>query len=51
MLKPNPNDQFYADYDEESCAYCVFGTESGFAYASYATQEEAEMDAEQRGVK
>lgn len=41
-------DQFYADYDENSQLYCVFGTETGKAYSSYASQEEAEEDAKKR---
>ena len=37
---------FYADFDEESGMWCVFGTESGFAYYSYADKESADERAE-----
>ena len=33
---------FYVEYDEETGLYCVFGTESGFAYYSFASQADAE---------
>jgi len=41
---------YFAEYDEESGAYCVFHTDikSGFAYASYSTMMEAERDADSR---
>ena len=35
------NGEFYASYDEESGGWCVFGTESGFAYESYSDPEQA----------
>ena len=45
MLKPNT--QFYADYDEDTASYCVFDTEDGKAWRSYATREQAEQKAEE----
>lgn len=39
--KLDKNGDFYADYDASSGLWCVFGTESGFAYGSYASEEEA----------
>lgn len=39
------NGDFYADLDEETSLYCVFGTESGFAYSSHADQYSAEQNA------
>lgn len=32
---------FVAEYDDKSGAYCVFGVDTGKAYASYASREEA----------
>lgn len=41
---------FYSDYDENTNIYCVFHTDmpDGFAYASYASEEEAEKNAIER---
>ncbi len=39
------DDAFYADLDEESGLYCVFGNQSGHAYGSYASLEEAKTTA------
>ncbi len=36
---------FYGDWDEESGSYVVFGDNSGFGYASFATQEQADHHA------
>ncbi len=33
---------FYADLDEGSNLYCVFGSESGFAYSSFMDKNVAE---------
>lgn len=38
--------EFYADYDEESAAYGVFGIETGFCYASYSDSEKAKSKAD-----
>lgn len=43
--------EFYSELDEESELYCVFGSDSGFAYASYASEEEAERDANTRNER
>lgn len=32
---------FYSDFDDESGLYCVFGDNSGFAYHSFASSNEA----------
>lgn len=46
--------EYYAEYDEESGLFCVFNTddvgkkESGFAFSSWATMEQAEKDAIER---
>jgi hypothetical protein len=59
MKDPNPNmnrleafkmdrntqGAFYAELDEDSGLFCVFGVESGFAYASYADEGEAQQKA------
>lgn len=37
----NYYEPFYADLDEDTQMYCVFGCESGFAYSSWATEEQA----------
>ena len=36
---------FYGDWDEKSGMYVVFGDNSGFGYASYATQQQADAKA------
>jgi hypothetical protein len=41
-------DPFYAELDEDTNLYCVFGVQSGFAYASYADMTEAEREANRR---
>jgi hypothetical protein len=33
---------FYVEFNNESGAYCVFGDNSGFAYAAYVSSVEAE---------
>jgi hypothetical protein len=39
--------EFYEDFDEESGLWCVFGSETGHAYASYSDEEEARSKAEE----
>lgn len=39
--------EYYADYDEDTAFYCVFGTEDGKAYASYAAECQARSKAEE----
>lgn len=34
----------YIDLDQETNQWCAFGSESGFAYASYSCQDHAEQD-------
>ncbi len=36
---------FYADWDDEAGAYGVFGTESGFCYATFSDKGDAEDQA------
>lgn len=33
---------FYVEFDNDSGAYCVFGDNSGFAYASFAAEQSAQ---------
>lgn len=40
------NTEYYADYDEDSQSHCVFGKNNGKAYASFATKEQAENEAD-----
>ena len=35
-------EQVYVDLDDETGCWCLFGTETGHAYASFADREEAE---------
>ena len=44
--RPQKGEEVYAEYDEDSGEYCVFGTESGFAYESYSSMRQAERAAE-----
>ncbi len=44
-MKTKKDDDFYAEYDEETGLYCVFGNNTGFAYASYADKGEAQEHA------
>jgi hypothetical protein len=48
VLKVNRygDDAFYADWDEDTALFCVFGNESGRAYSSYAGMEQAEARVE-----
>lgn len=34
--------EYYAEYDEDVGEWCVFGTESGFCYATFMSQRQAE---------
>ena len=36
---------FYADYDEDTALWCVFGVHSGFAYSNHCGYPEAERAA------
>jgi len=42
--------EYFVDYDEESGSYCIFHTDykTGFAFASYASEQEAEKNAKER---
>lgn len=42
MDKKEGKDAFYVDYDDSVGGYCVFGTESGFAYDSCGDKDEAQ---------
>lgn len=35
----------YVAYDEETALWCVFGTESGFAYSSWFSEDRADESA------
>ena len=39
----------YSDLDDKTDCYGVFGTESGFCYELYSTEQEAQERAEARG--
>lgn len=45
--KPIAGEGKYVDFDDESMMYCVFGSDSGFAYASYADKGEANRKLEE----
>ncbi len=47
----NPKDEFYADWDEESQLWHVFGTHSGHSYASFFDEKNAVDYANERGIK
>jgi hypothetical protein len=38
---------FYAELDEETGDFCVFGDNSGFAYASFASFPQAQESADE----
>lgn len=40
------NGEFYVEFDEDIGLYCVFGSETGFCYATYADDQEAQIDAD-----
>lgn len=42
--------EYFADYDDGSGMWCVFHTDtnSGFAYASFFSEELAQLDADRR---
>lgn len=42
---------FYHELDEETGDFCVFGDESGFAYASYSNEPEAKAKAEEMNLE
>jgi hypothetical protein len=39
--KPEPGEEKYVDWDDDTDMYCVFGEDSGFAYASFADKQDA----------
>jgi len=41
-VRPQKNETRYADFDEESACWGVFGQESGFCYELYSSEEEAQ---------
>ena len=41
MDKEQGKDALYTEYDDATGSYCVFGTESGFAYEACGSEEEA----------
>lgn len=40
--KPIVGETKYVDYDEPTGLWCIFGADSGFAYGSFACEEDAE---------
>ena len=42
--------EYFVDYDKDSASYCIFHTDykTGFAFASYASEQEAEKNAKER---
>lgn len=40
-FRPNYKEDKYVDFDEETACYGIFGTESGFCYGLYFSEEEA----------
>ncbi|HEX9156009.1 MAG TPA: hypothetical protein VF819_10620 [Nitrospira sp.] len=44
-------DSYYAEFDENSGLYCVFGSESGKAFASYVDKGEATAKANQMNME
>jgi hypothetical protein len=53
MLPKNPHkkEEVYADYDEDTDMWCVFGSDSGFVYASYGSESRAEREADRLNKK
>ncbi len=41
--KPIPKEEKYVDYDEETTLWCIFGVDSGFAYASFPSEISATL--------
>ena len=39
---------YYADHDSDSGLWCVFGSESGFAYSSHTVESDAQESADRR---
>jgi hypothetical protein len=50
-LQKDRHGDFYADEDEETNTFCVFGSESGFCYSTHFTMEEAEKAAKKMTTK
>ena len=42
LPKAEPNDPKYVDYDTDTGLYCVFGSNTGHAYSSWASKEQAD---------
>ncbi len=42
----NIDASFYAELDEDTGDFCVFGDNSGFAYASFASLPQAQEEAD-----
>lgn len=40
--KAIPGEDRWVDYDEETALWCVFGVDSGHAYSSHTSREQAE---------
>lgn len=40
--KAIPGESRWVDYDDEVALWCVFGTESGHAYSSHASEDDAQ---------
>lgn len=45
-LRSDPNEEVYADEDESSGVFGVFGLSTGFCYATYADMGNAESKAD-----
>lgn len=48
--RPTYREEMYVDYDEGEDEWCVFGLESGHAYASFGDQESANSWLEEKKV-
>lgn len=50
--QPISGETKYVDYDEPTAMWCIFGADSGFAYGSFASEEDAEKTLkEEQGQK
>ena len=45
-LRPTPGESRYAEFDEETGYWSVFGSNSGFCYSQHGSKEEAERAAD-----
>lgn len=41
QLKPIIGEELYVDFDDDTGYWCVFGSDSGFAYSSWESVEQA----------